>query len=139
MEIFNHNWTYFLFHFYTFFLPCICPPHERVKSLCLSNNEGKVTSKISFSFSQHQKNNTAFVNFGVHCFNKLYWIKVVYFISTIYWYANISYIYTDKYIFNIHTYDTKKSLTCLMWPYSWLPFKGHIRQVWLYPYLDRLP
>ena len=39
MEIFNDNWTYFLFH-YTFFLPkfklysCICPPHERVKSWC---------------------------------------------------------------------------------------------------------
>jgi hypothetical protein len=38
-EIFNDNWTYFLFH-YTFFLPefklysCICPPHERVTSWC---------------------------------------------------------------------------------------------------------
>jgi hypothetical protein len=38
-EIFNDNWTHFLFH-YTLFLPefklysCICPPHERVRSWC---------------------------------------------------------------------------------------------------------
>ena len=38
-EIFNDNWTHFLFH-YTLFLPefklysCICRPHERVRSWC---------------------------------------------------------------------------------------------------------
>jgi hypothetical protein len=55
-EIFNDNWTHFLFR-YTLFLPefklysCICPPHERVRSWCRLHTWTIVTRAAGMVFS----------------------------------------------------------------------------------------